>query len=291
VNAIIFDMLTYHVAESLKEKCGINIQEKIVLGFSGGADSICLLDILHKLGYKVVVAYFNHQLRPSMGEEVRFVKEVVEKYKYDFKLGAEDIGNLAKKTNKGIEETARFFRYQFLMRVAQDTDSSSVMVAHHADDQVETILMNIIRGTGLNGLIGMDYVSFGKFSKSIPIIRPFLDVWKDEILSYCEDNDLTFTIDETNINEVYTRNSVRVSLIPFLEKYNPNFKQGLIRMSSILYDDHAFIKKYSEKIIENVISLQKTNFAEINIRTLKQHPISIQRYIINRTLRDYLIFR
>jgi tRNA(Ile)-lysidine synthase len=280
-------MLTDRVAENLKEKCGIKIQEKIVLGFSGGADSICLLDILHKLGFKVVVAYFNHQLRPSVDSEVRFVKKVVEKYEYDFKLGMEDINNFAKKTNMGIEETARSFRYQFLIKVAKDTNSSSVVVAHHADDQVETILMNLIRGTGLNGLIGMDYVSYGEFSKSIPIIRPLLDIWRDEIMSYCEDNDLTFTVDETNIDEVYTRNSIRASLIPFLEKYNPNFKQGLIRMSGILYDDHAFIRQYSEKMIKNVICQQKKNFVEINIRTLKQCPISVQRHIINCMLRDY----
>jgi len=280
-------MLKDRVAENLKEKCGIEIQDKIVLGFSGGADSICLLDILNKLGYKVVVAYFNHQLRPSVNKEVQFVKRVVEKYKFDFKLGTEDVNNFAKKTNKGIEETARSFRYQFLMKVAKDTNSSSVMVAHHADDQVETILMNLIRGTGLNGLIGMDYVSYGEFSKSIPIIRPLLDVWKDEIMSFCEDNDLTFIIDETNTDEVFTRNSIRASLIPFLEKYNPNFKQGLIRMSGILHDDHIFITQYSEKVIENVIHLQKKNFVEFKIRTLRQYPISVQRFIINGILRDY----
>ena len=287
MNAIIFDMLTDRVSENLKEKCGINFQEKVVLGFSGGADSICLLDILNKLGFKVVVAYFNHQLRPSMDEEVQFAHRVAEKYKFDFKLGSEDINKFARKTKKGIEETARYFRYQFLMKIAKDTNSSSVVVAHHADDQVETILMNLIRGTGLNGLIGMDYVSYCEFSKSIPIIRPLLDIWKDEIMSYCEDNDLTFTIDETNTDEVFTRNRIRASLIPCLEKYNPKFKQGLIRMSGILHDDNTFIKRYSEKIIENIIHLHKTNFVEINIRTLKQCPISVQRYIINGVLRDY----
>lgn len=287
MNAIIFGMLTDRVAENLKEKCGIKVKDEIVLGFSGGADSICLLDILHKLGFEVVVAYFNHQLRPSVDKEVRFVKKIAEKYKYNFQLGTEDINNLAKKTNRGIEETARSFRYQFLMKIAQETKSSSVAVAHHADDQVETILMNLIRGSGLNGLIGMDYVSYSEYSKSIPVIRPLLNVWKNEIVSYCEDNGLTFSIDETNIDEVFTRNSIRGSLIPFLEKYNPKIKQGLIRMSGILHDDHTFIMQYSEKIIKNVIHLQKTNFVEINIQILKKHPISVQRYIVNRLLQDH----
>lgn len=287
VNAIIFEMLTDRVSKNLKKKCGIKTQEKIVLGFSGGADSICLLDILHKLGFKVVVAYFNHQLRISVDEEVLFVRKVAEKYKYDFRVGTEDIRNLAEKTNKGIEETARYFRYQFLMKVARDTKSAFIVVAHHADDQVETVMMNLIRGTGLNGLIGMDQVSYGEFSKSIPIIRPLLNVWKDEIMSYCEENDLVFTTDETNTDEVFTRNRIRGKLIPMLEKYNPKFKKSLIRMSDILHDDHAFIMQYTEKIIEDVINLKKKNFVEINIQEFKRHPVSVQRKIINDLLQHF----
>ncbi|MCD6576970.1 MAG: tRNA lysidine(34) synthetase TilS [Anaerolineaceae bacterium] len=279
-------MLIDRIAKNLKEKCGVKIQEKVVLGFSGGADSICLLDILHQLGYRVVVAYFNHQLRASVDEEVRFVKNVVNKYGYGFKLGAEDINTLAEKTNRGIEETARSFRYQFLVKIAQDTGSSSILVAHHADDQVETILMNLIRGTGLNGLVGMDYLSYSEFSNSIPIIRPLLNVWKDEIISYCEKNNLTFAVDETNLEVVFTRNSIRRRLIPFLEKYNPSFKRGLIRMSGILHDDYLFIKEYSEKIIENVIRLQKPKYVEINLQVIKKSPISVQRYIISGLLQN-----
>jgi tRNA(Ile)-lysidine synthase len=120
----------------------------------------------------------------------------------------------------------------------------------------------------------MDYVSYGEFSKSIPIIRPLLDIWRDEIMSYCEDNDLAFTVDETNTDEVYTRNSIRASLIPFLEKYNPNFKQGLIRMSGILHDDDAFIRQYSEKMIKNVIYQQRKNFVEINIQVFTREITS-----------------
>jgi len=280
-------MLTDRVLNNLKNKCGIKIQERVVLGFSGGADSICLLDILHKLGFVVVVAYFNHQLRTSVDEEVLFAKKVAEKYQYDVHVGTEDIKNLAEKLNKGIEETARYFRYQFLVKVAQDTKSDLVFVAHHADDQVETIMMNLIRGTGLNGLIGMDQMSYSKFSKSIPIIRPLLNVWKDEIMSYCEENDLVFTTDETNIDEMFTRNRIRGKLIPVLEKYNPKFKQSLIRMGDILHDDHTFITHYTEKIIRDVVHLKKKNFVEINVQEFKRHPVSVQRNIINDLLRNF----
>jgi len=280
-------MLTDQVLKKLEDKCGIEIQEKIVLGFSGGADSICLLDILHKLGFIVVVAYFNHQLRTSANEEVLFVRKVAKKYKYDFRVGTEDIKKLAEKLNMGIEETARNFRYQFLMKIAQETKSACVVVAHHADDQVETIMMNLIRGTGLNGLIGMGQMSYSEFSKSIPIVRPLLNVWKDEIVSYCEENDLVFATDETNTDEVFTRNRIRGKLIPVLEKYNPKFKQSLIRMSDILRNDNAFITQYTEEIIGDVIHLQKKNFVEINIQEFRQHPVSIQRYIINDLLQNF----
>ena len=284
MNAIIFDMLADLVARILDEKCGVRNQEKIVLGFSGGADSICLLDILHKLNYQVVIAYFNHQLRPSVENEERYVNEIAEKYKYEFRLGRKDIKKISKRTKKGIEETARLCRYQFLVKVAEDLNSRSVVVAHHADDQVETIMMNLLRGAGLNGLIGMDYKSYGEFCRSIPIIRPLLDVWKDEIESYCVAKKLNFIVDETNVDEIYKRNRIRGSLIPYLEKYNPKIKQGLIRMASTLRDDYSFLSKYSEKITKNVLIQSKKNFVEIDIKTYKIIPISIQRFIISTIL-------
>lgn len=277
-------MLVDQVAKILEEKCGIRTQEKIVLGFSGGADSMCLLDILYKLGIEVVVAYFNHQLRPTVESEVSFVKKTAEDLEFEFKLDVKDIKKISKKTNRGIEETARSYRYQFLVKAAEDTNSDAVAVAHHADDQVETILMNLIRGSGLNGLTGMDYVSYGEFSKSIPIIRPLLDLWKDELESYCEENELNFVIDETNVDELFLRNRIRASLIPYLEKYNPKVRRGLIRMGGILTDDHNFITEYSEKQTEKVLYRQKMNLVEINIHTYKQYPISVQRYIISGLL-------
>ena len=282
-------MLIEKVTETLKNTCTFNPSTKILLGFSGGADSICLLDILSKIGFQATIAYFNHQLRTGVEEEMQFVKNTADKYKLDFIIGSENIAALAKKTHQGIEETARFYRYQFLFKAAKESNAMGVFVAHHADDQAETILMNLIRGTGLNGLIGMDLVSPSDFSDSIPIIRPMLTIWKDEILLYCRENQLSFMVDETNTDEVYIRNRIRGGLIPTLEKYNPKIKQGLIRMGTILHDDYEFIAQYSENGLDNIVQRSRLGFVEIDVLVFGNYPVSIQRNMINRLLHDFFI--
>ena len=280
-------MLIKRVIETLNSTCNINLNTKVVLGFSGGADSVCLLDILTEIGFRVTIAYFNHQLRRGVEEEMHFVKNTADKYKINFIIGSENITALAKKNHQGIEEAARFYRYQYLFKTAKESNSVGVFVAHHADDQVETILMNLIRGTGLNGLIGMDFVSSNKFSDSMPIIRPMLDIWKDEILLYCRENHLTFMVDETNEDEIYSRNRIRGSLIPTLEKYNPKIKQGLIRMGTILHDDYEFLMQYSENALGKAVQRSKPGFAEIDVLAFSSYPVSIQRNMINCLLHEF----
>ncbi|MDO9545253.1 MAG: tRNA lysidine(34) synthetase TilS [Pelolinea sp.] len=261
--------------------------DQIVLGFSGGADSVCLLEILSRIGFQVRIAYFNHQLRAAVEKEIQFVKNTANRYALDFTIGTENILSLAKNKGRGIEETARFYRYQFLFDIAKESNAKAVIVAHHADDQVETILMNLIRGTGLNGLIGMDMVSFSEFSTSIPIIRPILNSWKIEILDFCKENRLSFMIDETNEDEEFTRNSLRGSLIPMLEKYNPNIKQGLFRMGMILRDEYDFLTKCADNAVDNVVQRSRQGFVEMDALEFGKYAVSVQRNVIDRLLDTY----
>ncbi|MCJ7650707.1 MAG: tRNA lysidine(34) synthetase TilS, partial [Candidatus Lokiarchaeota archaeon] len=280
-------MLIERVIESLKNTGNFDPNTKILLGFSGGADSICLLDILSKIGFQINIAYFNHQLRAGVDEEIQFVKNTADKYKLDFIIGSENISVLAEKGHQGIEEAARFYRYQFLFKTAKESNARGVFVAHHADDQAETILMNIIRGTGLNGLIGMKLISSSEFSDSIPIIRPMLNIWKDEILLYCRDNQLPFMVDETNKDENFKRNRIRGNLIPTLERYNPKIKQGLIRMGTILHDDYEFLVDFSENALNNVVQQSREGFVKIDVLAFSNCPVSIQRNIVNQLLHDF----
>ena len=280
-------MLIEKITESLLETSALKPDDLVILGFSGGADSVCLLDLFSKLDFKIHIAYFNHQLRESVGQEMQFVKRIAEKYAIKWSIGTEDIAALAKSNNTGLEETARFYRYQYLIAIAKKHKAAAVVVAHHADDQIETILMNIIRGTGLNGLTGMDGVSYTEFSSSIPIVRPMLKIWKSEILDYCQENNLFFSTDETNSDESFTRNKLRGGLIPLIEKINPQFKQSIYRMGIILRDDHQFLLDFSEKAEKRLIYDARSRFLKIDVIEYRKYPISIQRYIIHRLLDKY----
>jgi tRNA(Ile)-lysidine synthase len=280
-------MLVKNITETLFNACRIKPNDLVILGFSGGADSVCLLDALSKMKCHFRIAYFNHQLRKTVDREVHFVKNIALKYAVECSIGSEDIFSLAKKNNKGIEETARFYRYQYLIETAKKYNAVSVVVAHHADDQIETILMNLLRGTGLNGLIGMDFVSFSEFSDSIPIIRPMLKIWKSEILEFCKTNNLPFSEDETNSDEIYTRNKIRGQLIPTLQKYNPQIKQSLDRMGTILRDDHEFLLDYAEKAKRNLVLCARKNFIKMDVLEFRKHSVSIQRNIINCLLDEF----
>jgi tRNA(Ile)-lysidine synthase len=280
-------MLVEKITESLLAAYTLRSDDLVILGFSGGADSACLLDVFAKINFRIHIAYFNHQLRESVDQEIQFVKNTAKRYSVESSIGSENISALAKKNNKGIEETARFYRYQFLIETAKKYKAVAVAVAHHADDQIETILMNMIRGAGLNGLIGMEGVSISEFSSSIPIIRPMLGIWKSEILDYCQEKNLSFSTDETNSDERFTRNKIRGSLIPLLEKINPQIKQSINRMGTILRDDHQFILDYSEKVKRKLILDARKNFVKIDALAYKKQSVSVQRTIINYLLNDY----
>lgn len=168
-------MLQERVKISLKEECKLKENDHLVVGFSGGSDSLCLVDILSSLNRKITIVYFNHNLRDSVEEEIQFTRDIAQNYCCESVIGSEKIFYLAESNRKGIEETAREFRYRFLAKIAEDTGAAAVLTAHHADDQVETILMNLIRGTGLGGLVGMRAVSKNGFCGEIPSVgRSFL---------------------------------------------------------------------------------------------------------------------
>jgi len=272
------------VRNSLISECKIGESDTIVIGVSGGADSVCLLDILYKLGYRFVVAHLDHQLRPSAQQEALFVQGLAQKYRTEFVLKRVSIAQVAMREKKGIEETAREERYHFLFSTAEKYYANAVAVAHQADDQVETILMNFIRGAGLNGLGGMDSRSFSYHTSSIPLIRPLLSIWREEIIHYCQETGLEFMIDESNRDTTFLRNRIRYDLIPYLMNYNPNIKQGLLRMGSLMKCDQSLLDglaNEAEREIGLTISEQFISFDLDRFNSL--HP-SLQQLMIKKIL-------
>ena len=272
------------VRKSLRSECQIDPSITLVIGVSGGADSVCLLDILHKFGYRLIVAHLDHQLRTSSHQEAQWVQILAEKYSAEFKIKRVDVVKAASREKKGIEETARDERYRFLFSIADENQADAVAVAHQADDQVETILMNLVRGAGMDGLAGMRNRSLSSFHPSIPLVRPLLSVWREEIIQYCDENSLAYAIDESNQDISYSRNRVRHLLIPYLMEYNPNIKQTISRMGSVLAADYELLKKLAAEA-ENEISLNGLDRTfTFKLDRFASLELGIQRLIIKRIL-------
>ena len=231
----------------LDQDCLVNKTQPIVVGVSGGADSQALLLWLDQNGYLVIAVYFDHQLRKTSRADARVVEDLARRLKVPFVLGAGDVLAYRAKEKLSIEEAARNLRYQFLFDVAQKNYAQAVAVGHTANDQVETVLMRLIRGSGTKGLGGMrPRVILPLWNDEIPLVRPFLCIWRDEVLDYCAQNDLHPVEDVTNQDLGFFRNKVRNELIPILEEYNPSIKQAVYRMSNNLRDDQLMLSAVDE---------------------------------------------
>ena len=164
-----------------RDQCHLTPDRPVLVGVSGGPDSLCLMEALRQAGYPVVVAYFNHQLRPDSDLEANALEKIVTLKNVASLFENGDVRGFAKSEGLSIEDAARTLRYRFLFEQAQACNAQAVAVGHTADDQVETVLMHFLRGAGLTGLKGMGYHTFlPAFNENIPLVRPLLDTWREE---------------------------------------------------------------------------------------------------------------
>ena len=279
-------MLLEKVKATLQNSCFIQPQDTLVMGVSGGADSMTLLDILVRSGFKPVVAHFNHQLRLEAAADAELVHRRAGDYGLEFTLGSADVAEQARESGQGIEEAARAVRYRFLFEIAEQRQAAALVVAHQADDQVETVLLNLLRGSGLKGLSAMRFRSFSPFHESIPLVRPLLGCWRDEILTYCNDRKLPFVCDETNQDSTYRRNRIRLELLPELESYNPQIKRSLFQMADLLAGDMDFIDEACREAAVRVELQTREGHAELDLREFNHLSVAVQRGLIRRILAD-----
>ncbi len=280
-------MLEKAVLNDLRTYCRIKKSDRLLLGFSGGPDSVCLLNVLQGGGFDVSIAYFDHQLRQDSKNEVEFARTTAERYGIEIIIGKADIHQAALIDEEGIEATARKYRYTFLRETAIKGKAKAIAIAHHADDQAETILMHILRGSGLKGLIGMGYRTGNEFTGKTSIIRPMLGIWKDEILAYCEKNALPYMVDETNLQSKYTRNILRNQLIPLIEEINPNMKEGLVRMREIIRVDDEFIDLQTGRAFEECVSESARDLIVIDLDSFRELHLSLQRRLMLMALKQF----
>lgn len=263
-------MLEEKVIQTIKKYNMIKDGDKVVIGVSGGPDSITLLNILNnlkeKLNIKIYVAHINHMIREEANEETEYVREFCDKLGIDFFAKKIKVEEEAKKLKIGTEEAGRNIRYSFFEEVANKVGANKIATAHNSNDNAETVLMNIIRGTSVSGLKGIEKVRDGKF------IRPIIECNRNEIEEYCKEQNLDPRYDKSNKENIYTRNKIRNLLIPYLQKeFNPNIIEGINRLSYIAEEEERFLNKIVENEYENIlISVNNNEKNDTIILNLKE---------------------
>ena len=231
-----------------------DLKKPIVIGVSGGADSLCLVHLLLQSDLELVAAHFDHQLRPVSAQQAKEVISRMQNWGLELELGSGDVRQFAKDNKMGLEEAARFCRYRFLTAIAQKHKAQAILTAHHQDDQVETILMHFLRGSGINGLTGMRPAeALPQFSEEIPIWRPFLGLGKEEIVEYCGRHQLEPIEDESNQDLRFYRNRLRHELIPQIEEIQPSFCKILARNATVMDLDRQALEKITELSWQNCL--------------------------------------
>jgi tRNA(Ile)-lysidine synthase len=272
----------------IQNHCLILPQKILLVAVSGGPDSLCLLDALWRLGFSLVVAHLDHQLRPSSESEAEIVRQLAFDRGLEFVSDRQDVHAQAEENGLSIEEAARVARYRFLFAQARRFGAQAVAVGHTADDQVETVLMHLLRGAGLSGIKGMAYRQLpNAWSQDITLVRPMLGVWREEILEYLQEQNLIPVTDESNLDTRYYRNRLRHELIPYLENYNPRLRHSIWRMADVLKGDHEVLEMLVDAIWPTCVRQEGATFVEFEASALRSQTIGLQRRILRRGI-DHL---
>ena len=248
------------------EHCGLS-GGRLVVAVSGGPDSLALLYALHHLsgeiGLKLHGAHLDHGLRGQASrEDAEFTAGVFQRLGVPSTIESADVESLSRQLGLSLEAAARTVRYDFLCRVALGQNAAGVAVGHTSDDQVETVLMNIVRGAGTTGLRGMERLSYRKLAGgSVAIVRPLLQAPRRDTIAYCAALDLEPRQDETNLSTDPTRNRMRAELIPHLETYNPAIRQAILRLSSSASRDVAHLESEVRKVWDRTVSRRGESLA------------------------------
>ena len=285
-------MLEQTVRNTIEKHNLIEQGDHIVLGLSGGPDSMCLFHVLrtvfkeNEIGLTAV--HVNHKFRPGAAEEEQeYVENLCKNAGVDCRSFVFDCNKIAEENHMTGEEAGRKVRYDSFFEVTKELREKGIppekiktAVAHNMNDQAETVLFRILRGTGTDGLSGMEYRR--KDEKGMIIIRPLLDVKRADIDEYCRSNKLDPKKDKSNDEPLYARNKIRLDLIPYIEEnYNPGIKDALIRLCGIAYEDSCFINSEAEKALKKALISNKKGKCVLDIREIKDlHSAVLGRVIV-----------
>ena len=269
-------------------------KELLLVGVSGGPDSVCLIHILaglkNTLGIKLHIAHLNHMLRGAESDaDSEYVASLAHELGIPATIERRDVKTYQKKYRLSLEEAAREVRYAFFSEVAHSLGGDVVAVGHTADDQIETILMHLVRGTGLAGLRGMQPVSALRSPEAaeLKVVRPLLEVRREETKAYCAARGLAPRSDSSNLLPNQLRNKIRSQLIPLLREYNPEIDEALLRMASAAGSDLAYIGKEVSRVWSKVARERPDGVAIDRAELSKLHP-ALRRHLVRSVFQHLL---
>jgi len=273
--------LTSKVERNIRENGLLKAGSTVIVGVSGGADSTVLLKVLHhlrkKYNWKLIAAHLNHGLRGrEADEDENFCRNLARRLKVTFVSEKLKSGALENLSGSSLEDAARQRRHTFLEKVRKKHKAQRIVLGHNRDDQVETVLFRLMRGTSLRGLSGMDFASGN-------IIRPLLNISRSEILDYCQANKITFREDSSNRDERFIRNRIRLTLLPLMEKkFNPKVRQVIYQTSFLLHEDSRYLESQADEFFAKAVEKADKRSITLNKKTIQHLPAPILSRVLIR---------
>ena len=276
------------ILEIIKKYNLIENEDKIGVGVSGGPDSITLLNILKNIkeskyiNFEIVVCHINHMIRQEAIEDEEYVKKYCKDNNIECYVKRIEVEKMAETQKIGTEEAGRKARYEFFNEILEKTNSNKIATAHTANDNAETVLMNIIRGSGTTGLKGIE-------AKRDNLIRPLIESTREEIEDYCKENNLNPRIDKTNFENIYTRNKVRNMLIPYIkENFNPNIIDSINRLSNLSKQENTYLDHITEKTYNTLLLEEKNDEIILDLKAFNSQELVIKNRVVLYTINKVL---
>ncbi len=283
--------LLTEVLNTIKKYNLIEDGDRLVLGVSGGPDSISMLNILNDIridkklhiNFDIIVAHVNHMIREEAVDDEKFVEDFCKKIGVDFYSKSIDVQKIANNKKIGTEEAGRNARYEFFDEILEKTNSNKVAIAHNKNDKVETIIMNVLRGSGVSGLKGIEPIKNNKY------IRPLIECERFEIENYCKEKNIEARIDRTNFENVYTRNKVRNIIIPYIKtEFNPNIIQTMDRLSELVKEEDEYLENVVKEEYSKMVIEKESKQIVMNLKMFNKQEKVIKSRILLYTISELL---
>lgn len=260
------------------QEAGLEAGARVVVAASGGVDSTVLLDVVDGLGYRLHVAHLDHALRPDSADDSRFVAGEAKRRGLPCSIERRDVGGYALSEGLSLEEAGRRQRYAFLDQVADCSGAEFILLGHHADDQAETVILRLLRGSGATGLGGMETVREGRY------VRPLLGVRRAEIERCARQRGLRYRVDSSNSDPRFLRNRVRGELMPLLASYNPNIAEVLNRTAALLRAEDNLLAELTQEALDTVVCERCSDKLALDSTRLLAYHIAVQRRVLRAAL-------